>query len=71
MAMGIKRQLDKVYEKVSRDISGHASRGGMYAGGLAAEGYDGGYRDAIMDIQLALNGVTPQRRDWWDTGGEG
>ncbi|KKK66334.1 hypothetical protein LCGC14_2965160 [marine sediment metagenome] len=27
---------------------------------------DGGYADAIMDIKLALNGVPPKRRDWWD-----
>lgn len=50
---------------VEKDISGHASRGGIYAGGLAGEGYNGGYRDALSDVILALNGVTPDRNGWW------
>ena len=65
MAKGIKRKLDKVRKRVTREISGMASMGGRYAGAVAAEGYNGGYRDALDDVQLALNGVTPRRRGWW------
>lgn len=66
MAKGIKRQLDKALEKVRQEISAHAQRGGLYAGGLAGEGYNGGYRDALNDVMLLLNGVTPDRNGWWD-----
>jgi len=52
-------------ERVNKEISGLA-QGGMYAGGTASEGYAGGYRDALMDVQLLFNGVKPQRRDYWD-----
>jgi len=65
MAKGIKRKLDRVREKVSREIEGFAKRGGLYAGAMAAEGYNGGYRDALDDVVLALNGITPQRHNWW------
>ena len=35
--------------------------------GLASEGYAGGYRDALDDVLLALDGVPPQNRGrgWW------
>lgn len=65
MAKGIKRKLDKVREKVSREIGAFSKRGGIYAAAMASEGYNGGYRDALDDVMLALNGVTPQRRGWW------
>ena len=66
MAKGIKRKLDKVRERVSREITAFSRRGGRYAGAMAAEGYNGGYRDALDDVVLALNGATPQRRGWWN-----
>ena len=37
-----------------------------YGGGLSSEGYVGGYRDALSDVLLAMNGVTPDRRGWWE-----
>ena len=43
------------------EISDFASRGGPYAARLAGEGYNGGYRDALEDVWLALKGVLPNR----------
>lgn len=60
---GIKRQLGAAMKNVSEEISNN-SRGGLYAGGLASEGYAGGYRDALNDVLLALNGVCPNSRFW-------
>ena len=65
MAKGIKRLLEIASASVDAEINSHASRGGKYARGLAGEGYAGGYRDALNDVLLALNGVTPSRRGWW------
>lgn len=72
MAKGIIRLLRRVREGVENDIRGQTQRGGslkdqFFASGLAGEGYDGGYRDAIDDVLLALNGVTPRRNGWWRT----
>ena len=67
MAKGIKRKIDKVRDRVQREISGMA-RQGRIAAALSSEGYNGGYRDALDDIILALNGVTPQRHGWWYEG---
>ena len=63
MARGIKKQLEKVRENVQREISDFAND---RSGGMASEGYNGGYLDAIEDITLALNGVRPSRRGWWN-----
>jgi hypothetical protein len=75
MSRGIKRKLKLVREQVEREISGLASRGSgsgiNYAGGLAGEGYAGGYRDALDDILLALDGIPPSRRGWWPREEEG
>jgi len=65
MDKGIKRKLYKAREKVNREISGHAQRSSI-SGALASEGYSGGYRDAINDVILLLNGVNPRRRDYYD-----
>lgn len=72
MSRGIKRKLKQVREQVAREISGFAHRndgkeGVNYAMGLASEGYAGGYRDALDDVLLALNGIPPDRRGWWPT----
>ena len=65
MARGIKRELVKARDAVSREISGMAAHGPI-AAGLSSEGYAGGYRDALDDVLLALNGVSPRRRGWWE-----
>ena len=60
---GIKRLMQYATDAVSKEISNHASY--YHVGGLAAEGYNGGYRDALYDVLLAMNGCVPQRNGWW------
>ena len=47
-------------------IGHNASTGGKFARGLSSEGYAGGYAQALEDVQLALNGVKPRTRGYWD-----
>jgi hypothetical protein len=47
-----------------REIASHAARY-LISAGLASEGYNGGYRDALIDVIMFLNGVLPNRNDWW------
>lgn len=65
MAKGIIRKVTKAKKNVEKQISDFASRSRI-ASGLAGEGYNGGYRDALNDVLLALNGVTPNRKCWWE-----
>jgi len=60
----IKQRMKFALEKVDDDISNFA-RQSHVAGGLASEGYNGGYRDALSDAIMLLNGVTPRRGNWW------
>ncbi len=53
---GIMRQIDRALKNVDKEISANAEMG-FYAAGLASEGYNGGYRDALYDVQLSLRGV--------------
>ena len=64
-----RRLIALAVERVTQRIRGHSSRGGPYAGALSVEGYDGGYRDALWDLQLLMNGVRPNRQDIWDEEG--
>ncbi len=66
MAHGIKRALTKAQKKVRKEIEDNAAGGSKYARGLANEGFAGGYAQALSDVMLALNGVTPQTRGYWD-----
>ena len=67
MTMKEKRRLIATATgRLDKLIKGHASRGGLYAGGLASEGYNGGYRDALHDFVLILNGIRPNRQDFYD-----
>lgn len=66
-----KRELIvKAQQKVHAEILGNASRGGMFAKGLASEGYAGGYRDALSDVLLLKGGTIPDRRGYWIGGAE-
>jgi hypothetical protein len=58
--------LQIVTDNVTFEISGYAARGGLYAAALAGEGYQGGYRDALQDCILLINGNVPRRRQYWD-----
>ena len=65
MAKGIIRKIDVASKNISREISVHAS-GGMYAAGLAYEGYAGGYYSALQDVSLLLRGCSPcVRPEYW------
>lgn len=63
MARGIKRQLRQAICRVEEEMRGHGND--KYARGLAKEGYAGGYAQALMDVTLLLDGVTPQTRNYW------
>lgn len=65
MAKGIKRKIIAARDKVNYEISQNAKRNSM-AGAMASEGYAGGYRDALNDVLLLLNDVTPNRRDYYE-----
>ncbi len=53
-------------DNVAKEISAF-TKGGKYAAGLASEGYNGGYRDALDDILLVINDIPPcKRREYWD-----
>ncbi len=65
MAVGIKRQLNIARKNVEKEISDYHDSANVYGRGLASEGYNGGYLDALSDVELALNGVEPSRRGWW------
>ena len=64
MAKGIKRKVANAYESVQREIYLFSKSASI--SGLASEGYNGGYADALQDVLLALNGTTPNRNNWWD-----
>ncbi len=64
MAKGIKRGIAIARRNVSVLIRAHAA-GGSIARALASEGYNGGYRDALDDVVLALNGIMPMRESFW------
>lgn len=64
MTKGIKRQLKIAYKNVSKEIS-WGEKGNFYQAGLASEGYAGGYRQALSDVKLALDGVAPSNSRYW------
>ena len=68
--LGPKRRITLALNVVEQDVRELAQRGGPYARGLSAEGYVGGYADALRDVQLLLNGGIPKRRHFWETPGE-
>jgi hypothetical protein len=60
------KRLVGAHRRVSKAITGEAGSGGMYARGLSTEGYAGGYRDALNDIEALLrHGHPTDSRGWW------
>ena len=55
-------RVQQACDATGRDIATLA-RGGPIAAGLSAEGYDGGYRDALRDVLALLDGVPPSTRN--------
>jgi len=57
-----KKLIAETRKKVQAEISEFATQHGsgpegLYARGLASEGYNGGYRDALDDVILLMNGL--------------
>lgn len=66
MAKGIKRKVKIALNNVDKRISYFAKSGGSFAGALSSEGYNGGFRDALLDVLLLLNGNNPcLNRELW------
>jgi hypothetical protein len=59
--------LRRARQMVERRISANASHGHI-AAGLANEGYDGGYRDALNDVEAMLTHGSPNDKNhlWGD-----
>jgi hypothetical protein len=66
MKQSAKKQIDKALDKVNREINNSTDRNNLYSRGLSREGWQGGYAQALMDVLLILNGVTPNTRNYWD-----
>ena len=64
------KRIREAMENVRAEIRGNVASGGRFAGALSMEGYAGGYYDALADIELLLNGVTPNRRTYWSGDGK-
>jgi hypothetical protein len=67
---GIKRLLRLVKSNINRQLESEYDPTSKYSV-LRLEGYNGGYRDALMDVALALNGITPDRNGWWNASKDG
>lgn len=65
-ARDLRRLLKLARENVDAEISDSAKHGGKFARGLSSEGYAGGYRDALHDVEAILGGYMPtdSRRYW-------
>ena len=61
----LQQTINKARVEVNEEIIGFAKRSTI-AAGLSSEGYAGGYRDALDDITLLLNGIAPHRRNYWN-----
>lgn len=59
-------RIKRAREKVDKEISNNASRGGAYARGLANEGWAGGYRQALDDVEaMLIHGFPNDPRHYW------
>ena len=60
------KRIRQARERVAAEITASASRGGMYASGLANEGWAGGYQQALDDVDAALrHGYPNDPRHYW------
>ena len=62
-------KIHKVIGRVSAVISGDAQHSRI-ASAMSAEGYNGGYRDALSDVLTFMRSAPthwlPTRNGWWD-----
>lgn len=63
---GPKSRIKAALERVNAEIRRTTDQTSMYSRGLSSEGWSGGYAAALRDVQLVLNGVKPQTRDYWN-----
>lgn len=63
----IERKINLAIERVEQEIRDNANHSdSIYSRGLAAEGYAGGYRDALYAVMAVLNDVPPRNdRYYW------
>ena len=60
------RRIEAVRAVVRAEIKANSDQGGIYARGLANEGFAGGYLQAIDDIEAALrHGYPNDHRGYW------
>jgi hypothetical protein len=61
------KAIKRAAKRARTNISDVAKRGGLYAGGLASEGYAGGYLQALEDVALLLRGIKPPNTwEFWN-----
>jgi hypothetical protein len=59
-------RLRKARQAVDQEITGNGSSGDKFARGLANEGYAGGYRQALEDVEAMLrHGYPGDPRRYW------
>jgi hypothetical protein len=66
MAKGVTRKVQRARRRIQAQIASSINGDDKYSRGLAYEGYNGGYMQALDDVLLALNGANPNRNGWWD-----
>lgn len=60
------KRLRSAREAVAAEIKGIASQGSLYARGLSSEGFAGGYRMALDDVEaMLMHGHPNDRRGYW------
>ncbi len=62
---GILRDLRRALTNVSAEIRGNAELGAHIDRGLSGEGFAGGYRQALYDVEGALRGFPPTDSRYW------
>lgn len=60
------RNIKNALARIQSEIRGDSAGRGHIASGLSREGYAGGYEQALLDIDLALRGIKPGTRGYWD-----
>ena len=65
MVKGILWDLKQAHDKVAAEILANAKRGGRFSAGLSAEGFAGGYQQALYDVEPALRGYPPFDSRYW------
>ena len=66
MAKGIKQRIKAALKNVDREITGNASLS-RYGAAMSGEGYAGGYRQALYDVLVLLDGHwEPDTRGYWE-----